>query len=152
MSYRLLYSENFHFSNFQHPASEAANKFVVLSLTSASSEYFQRLHFWNQLVPLIKMHCRVRYLFKIHSGQVWKAINKDSCLIKRNKTKYFLTKECLRWLCPITQWRNKNGFFQETWLGPLEVLVWLNVIGLIHHFLSVPTRLVPITYGVSKVI
>jgi hypothetical protein len=37
-------------------------------------EYFQRLHFWNQWVPLIKMHCRVCYLFdfdlKIHSGQV----------------------------------------------------------------------------------
>jgi hypothetical protein len=27
MSYRLSYLENFHFSNFQHPASEAANKF-----------------------------------------------------------------------------------------------------------------------------
>ena len=26
MSYRLSYWENFHFSNFQHPASEAANK------------------------------------------------------------------------------------------------------------------------------
>ena len=38
-------------------------------------EYFQRLHFWNQWVPLIKMHCRVRYLLdfdlKIRSGQVW---------------------------------------------------------------------------------
>ena len=38
-------------------------------------EYFQRLHFWNQWVPLIKMHCRVRYLFdfdlKIRSDQVW---------------------------------------------------------------------------------
>ena len=36
-----------------------------------SVEYFQRLHFWNQWVPLIKMHCRVRYSFdfdlKIHS-------------------------------------------------------------------------------------
>ena len=38
-------------------------------------EYFQRLYFWNQYVPLIKMHCRVRYLLnfglKIRSGQVW---------------------------------------------------------------------------------
>ena len=42
-------------------------------------EYFHRLYFWNQWVPLIKMHCRVRYLFdfdlKIHSGQVCAAVN-----------------------------------------------------------------------------
>ena len=31
MSYRLPYSENFHFSNFQHPAAEAANKFEIES-------------------------------------------------------------------------------------------------------------------------
>ena len=39
------------------------------------SEYFQRLRFWNQFVPLIKMHYRVRYSLdfdlKIRSGQVW---------------------------------------------------------------------------------
>ena len=38
------------------------------------SEYFQRLHFWNQFFPLIKMHYRVRYSLdfdpKIRSGQV----------------------------------------------------------------------------------
>ena len=38
-------------------------------------EYFQRLHFWNQFVPLIKMHYRVRYSLdfdlKIRSGQGW---------------------------------------------------------------------------------
>ena len=38
-------------------------------------EYFQRLHFSNQWVPLVKMHYRVRYSLdfdlKIHSGQVW---------------------------------------------------------------------------------
>ena len=37
------------------------------------SEYFQRLHFWNQFVPLIKMHYRVRYSLdfdlKSRSGQ-----------------------------------------------------------------------------------
>ena len=37
-------------------------------------KYFQRLHFWNQWVPLIKMHYRVRYSLvfdlKIRSGQV----------------------------------------------------------------------------------
>ena len=37
------------------------------------SEYFQRLHFWNQFVPLIKMHYRVGYSLdfdlKIRSGQ-----------------------------------------------------------------------------------
>jgi hypothetical protein len=32
MSYRLSYLENFHFSNFQHPASEAANKFENVDL------------------------------------------------------------------------------------------------------------------------
>ena len=36
-------------------------------------EYFQRLHFWNQWVPLIKTQCRVRYLLnfdlKLRSGQ-----------------------------------------------------------------------------------
>ena len=32
ISYRLSYLENFYFSNFQHPASEAANKFLSLKL------------------------------------------------------------------------------------------------------------------------
>ena len=45
------------------------------------SEYFQQLHFWNQWVPLIKMHCRVCYLLdfdlKIHSGQVWVSISES---------------------------------------------------------------------------
>ena len=38
------------------------------------SECFQKLHFWNQWVLLIKMHCRVHYLLdsdlKTRSGQV----------------------------------------------------------------------------------
>ena len=44
------------------------------------SDYFQRLHFWNQFVSLIKMHYRVRCLLdfdlKIPSSQVCK----PSCL------------------------------------------------------------------------
>ena len=32
MSYRLSYLENFHFSNFQHPASKAANKLELAPL------------------------------------------------------------------------------------------------------------------------
>ena len=47
------------------------------------SEYFQRLDFWNQWVPLIIMHCRMCYLLdlylKICSGQVWNAF--FACLL-----------------------------------------------------------------------
>ena len=43
------------------------------------SECFQKLHFWNQWVPLIKMHYRVRYSLdfdlKIRSGQGWGTLN-----------------------------------------------------------------------------
>ena len=57
------------------------------------SEYFQQLHFWNQFVPLIKMHYRVRYSFdfnlKIRSGQVW-----DNCCVFSG-----------------TQWSHLLGFF-----------------------------------------
>ena len=48
---------------------------TIETIEKETSEYFQWLHFWNQWVPLIKMHCRVRYSFdfdlKICSGQVW---------------------------------------------------------------------------------
>ena len=51
------------------------SKGMIVTIEKEPSEYFQRLHFWNQWVPLIKMHCRVRYLLdfdlKICSGQVW---------------------------------------------------------------------------------
>ena len=57
--------------------------FVVLSFEvflprrpqKEPSEYFQRLHFWNQWVPLIKTQYRVCYLLnfdlKLRSGQRW---------------------------------------------------------------------------------
>ena len=51
------------------------SKGMPVTLEKKLGEYIQRLHFWNQWVPLIKMHCRVRYLFdfdlNIRSGQVW---------------------------------------------------------------------------------
>ena len=50
------------------------SKRMIVTIEKEPSEYFQRLHFWNQWIPLIKMYCRVRYLLdfdlKIHSGQV----------------------------------------------------------------------------------
>ena len=36
---------------------------MLVTIEKEPSEYFQQLHFQNQWVPLIKMHCRVRYLF-----------------------------------------------------------------------------------------
>ena len=54
------------------------------------SEYFQQLHFWNQFVPLNKMHYRVRYSLdldlKIRSGQ-----GCDLLLIFQPITKEILT-------------------------------------------------------------
>ena len=51
MSYRLSYLENIHFSNFQHPASEAANKFEKwnrIRLFSPLSKYLgQNRYFWG---------------------------------------------------------------------------------------------------------
>ena len=48
---------------------------MLVTIEKELGKYFQRLHFWNQWVPLIKMYCSMRYLFnfdlKIHSGQVW---------------------------------------------------------------------------------
>ena len=50
------------------------SKGMLVTIEKEPSEYFQRLHFWNQWVPLIKTQCRVRYLLdfdlKIRSGQV----------------------------------------------------------------------------------
>ena len=47
---------------------------MLVTIEKELGEYFQQLHFRNQWVPLIEMHCRVRYLFdfdlKIRSGQV----------------------------------------------------------------------------------
>ena len=51
------------------------SKGMLVTIEKELVEYFQPLHFWNQWVPLIKMHCRVHYLFdfdlNIRSGQVW---------------------------------------------------------------------------------
>ena len=47
---------------------------MPVTIKKELGEFFQRLHFWNQWAPLIKMHCRVLYSFdcdlKICSGQV----------------------------------------------------------------------------------
>ena len=53
---------------------DKTSKGMLVTIEKELGEYFQQLHFRNQWDPLIKMHCRVRYLFdfdlKIHSGQV----------------------------------------------------------------------------------
>ena len=36
---------------------------MLVTIEKELGEYFQRLHFWNQWVPLIKMHRRMRCLF-----------------------------------------------------------------------------------------
>ena len=50
---------------------------MLVTIEKELGGYFQQLHFWNRCVPLIKMHCRVQYLFdfdfKIRSGQVCKS-------------------------------------------------------------------------------
>ena len=74
-------------------------------------EYFQRLHFWNQWVPLIKMHCMVRYLFdfdlKIRSGQVcptYSSIPHPPC-IPKPQSAYL----CPRCLCCIPPYHHHQG-------------------------------------------
>ena len=72
MSYRLSYLENFHFSNFQHPASEDANKFL---------QFFQPTIFLQDAAPgdsgaplytlgdsSASGEISNRYLLGIHSG------------------------------------------------------------------------------------
>ena len=67
------------FMNFQYRifvvfALDKISKGMLVTIEKELGEYFQLLHFWNQWAPLIKMHCRVCYLFdfdlKIRSGQV----------------------------------------------------------------------------------
>ena len=52
------------------------SKGMIVIIEKEPREYFQWLHFWNQWVLLIKMHCWVLYLLdfdlKIRSGQVCK--------------------------------------------------------------------------------
>ena len=54
---------------------------MLVTLEKELGEYFQRLLFLNQWVPLIKMYYRVRYLFdldlKIRSGQVWQGLHSE---------------------------------------------------------------------------
>ena len=38
------------------------SKGMLVTIEKEVGEYFQRLYFWNQWVPLIKLHCRLRYL------------------------------------------------------------------------------------------
>ena len=51
------------------------SKGMIVTIEKELGEYFQRLHFWNQWVPLIKTQCRVHYLLdfdlKLRSGQGW---------------------------------------------------------------------------------
>ena len=64
----------FHYRIFVVFVFDKISKGMLVTIEKELGEYFQRLHFWKQWVPLIKMHCRVHYLFdfdlKIRSGQV----------------------------------------------------------------------------------
>ena len=78
----------FHYRIFIVFVFDKISKGMLVTIEKEPSEYFQQLHFWNQWVPLIKMHCRVRYLFdfdlKVRSGQVWKQ-NNNVCLFWQSK-------------------------------------------------------------------
>ena len=54
---------------------------MLVTLEKELGEYFERLLFWNQWVPLIKMYSRVRHLFdfnlKICSGKVWQGLHTE---------------------------------------------------------------------------
>ena len=69
----------FHYRIFIVLVFDKISKGMLGTVEKELGEYFQRLHFLNQWVPLIKIHCRVCYLFdfdlKISSGQVWKRVN-----------------------------------------------------------------------------
>ena len=57
MSYRLPYLENIHFSNFQHPASEAANKFEKqnrIRLFSPLSKYLGQNRYFLGIFYFVK--------------------------------------------------------------------------------------------------
>ena len=64
----------FHYRIFVIFIFDKIPKGMLVTIEKELGECFQRLHFLNQWVPLIKMHCRVRFLLnfdlKIRSGQV----------------------------------------------------------------------------------
>ena len=72
--------------------------------------YFQWSHFWNQWVPLIKMHCRVCYLLdfdlKIRSDQV--------CIIQWDLS----TLSCHHsfWKSPLKENQNQIKFLDKIWI------------------------------------
>ena len=85
-------------------------------------EYFQWLHFWNQWVPLIKMHCRVRYLFdfdlKICSSQVW--LTNFCKLLSLTYYTVKLCKVCFYWLIWEIKACSNILFVSNNWNGQYQ--------------------------------
>ena len=116
---------------------------MLVTIEKELGECFQRLHFWNQWVPLIKMHCRVRYLFdfdlKIRSGQV--------CLSLKSHLGSF-HKLCLHFLSMLVP----SNFFEIPPCGNMAIFVtefviwcknppfrevkWIRRKGLLHEGIS----------------
>ena len=108
------------------------SKDMLVTIEKELGEYFQRLHFWNQWVPLIKMHCRVHYSLdfdlKIRSGQV--------CLMKISGGEIGHSRHCM---IQVISFHEQNFFTMNQvschrkkihirksklpYLGPLDV-VW----------------------------
>ena len=58
-----LVFKTFHYRVFIIFVFDKISNGMLVTIEKELGKYFQWLHFWNQLVPLIKMQCRVRYLF-----------------------------------------------------------------------------------------
>jgi hypothetical protein len=90
------------------------------------SGFYFKLHFWNQWLPLIKMHCAVRYLFdfdlKIRSGQVCCQHNCTALKKNENKRNFpFLNKNFYSLIAP-------GNILWHTWLSVFFQIKWKNTI------------------------
>ena len=103
---------------------------MIVTIEKEPSEYFQRLHFWNQWVPLIKMHFRVRYSLdfdlKSRSGQGCDLVpcrhlrhSSEPILSELPRTRYRTEITCL-----VCTWHTVNLAQQlGSWLHTLSLFI-----------------------------
>ena len=105
------------------------SKGMLVTIEKELGEYFQRLYFWKQWVPLIKMYCKVRYLFdfdlKIHSGQVWVIkvpLKEQVLLLYLPKSEW---EERTMKTCPVSPpWRSGFSVNLLVWRTAVRTLPW----------------------------
>ena len=110
------------------------SKGMLVTIEKELGEYFQRLHFWNQWVPLIKMHCRVRYLLDFDLKMIQRYLKeiKAAHEIRNSTPENISTSLCPKF--PVSVSGRKNAKLEWVlWMTSPPVTITSCLFGQLHY-------------------